>query len=238
MKDNRLSPAAKGVVILALQELALQKNIPGYAAAKQAMVRKSGVKPSSFEAAWREAKASGYIRQERLLDEQTGRIVWGYSVAANPAEADENCRRLAERPMVRRKSRMPVIHHTETISKPAIHADERRAVRELVKENIGYEQLLQTTRTAPLYYHAEDIDGYVRLISDTICSTLPTVRINRQELPVQEVREALLQLRQEHILYVMERLADARIDHSPLAYKLTALYNAAVTYGDYAVGVA
>lgn len=110
-------------------------------------------------------------------------------------------------------------------------------MKELVKENLGYEELLQGVRSAPLYYRSEDVDGYIQLMVDTICTTLPTVRIGRQELPAQDVREVMLLLRQEHVLYVMERIASAQIEYNPLGYKLTALYNAACTYGDYALRI-
>ena len=237
LKDTSLSPAAKGVVILALRELDLQKNVTGYTATKQAMQKACGLRAAAFETAWQEAKASGYIRQERLLDETTGRIGWGYSVAVTPEEVAENGDRAAEPTAVSRKEQTSAIHDTEAGTKIADFAEERKAVQDLVEENIGYTQLLQAARTAPLYYRAEDIDGYVRLIADTVCSTLPTVRIGGQNLPTQRVREVLLQLRQEHVLYVMECLADARIEYNPRAYKLTALYNAAITYSEYATGL-
>ena len=237
LKDESLSPAAKGVVILALRELDLQKNVAGYTATKQAMQKACGLRAAAFETAWQEAKDSGYIRQERLLDETTGRISWGYSVAITQEELEENCCQVEEPAAVSGKEKTPTIHDAEAGTRVAGFAEERQAVQELVKENIGYAQLLQTVRIAPLYYHKEDIDAYVRLIVDTVCSTLPTVRIGCQAIPTQRVREALLQLCQEHILYVMECLSDAQIEHNPRAYKLTALYNAAITYSEYAMGL-
>ena len=237
LKDESLSPAAKGVVVLALRELDLQKNVAGYTATKQAMQKACGLRVAAFETAWQEAKASGYIRQERLLDEATGRISWGYSVAVTSEEIAENCSLVSESVTVSRKEQTPAIHDTEAGTHVAESAEERQAVQELVEENIGYAQLLQATRTAPLYYHKEDIDGYVRLIVDTVCSALPTVRIGCQMLPTQRVREVLLQLRQEHISYVMECLSGAQIEYNPCAYKLTALYNAAITYSEYAMGL-
>ena len=111
-----------------------------------------------------------------------------------PEEIAENGDRAAEPTAVSRKEQTSAIHDTEAGTKIADSAEERKAVQELVEDNIGYTQLLRAARTAPLYYRAEDIDGYVRLIADTVCSTLPTVRIGGQNLPTQRVREVLLQL--------------------------------------------
>ena len=101
----------------------------------------------------------------------------------------------------------------------------------------GDEMVVGNCRTAPLYYTEEDIRGYVRLLVDTVCSSLPTIRIGRQELPTQTVREVFLRLNAGHILYVMERLQGVQGVRDPLAYKRTALYNAAMTYGEYAMGI-
>lgn len=238
LKDSALSPAAKSVVLLALEELALARNVTGYTAAKQSMIARAGVPASSFEAAWREAKAAGYIQQERQLNPDTGLFTWAYSVAADLEEAKENAVAYADRqPVIRRRSADRCTVADAAPAAAASTVPERRAVRELVEKNISAAQLMEWVRTAPLYYTAEDIHSYVQLITDTVCCTLPTVRIGRQELPTQAVREAFLQLNSEHILYVMKSLQGTQDIRNPLAYKRTALYNAAVTYGEYALGV-
>lgn len=234
---ERLDPLIPQGLTVKEQEDFVVKALETYTATKLAMQKACSLRAATFETAWQEAKSSGYIRQERLLDETTGRIGWGYSVAVTPEEIAENCSQAVETAAVSRKEQTPAIRDVEAGTQVAESTEERQAVQELVEENIGYAQLLQATRTAPLYYHKEDIDGYVRLIVDTVCSTLPTMRIGCQMLPTQRVCEALLQLRQEHILYVMECLSDARIEYNPRAYKLTALYNAAITYSEYAMGL-
>lgn len=238
LKDAALSPAAKSVVLLAIEELALAKNLPAYTAAKSAMIARAGVPATSFEAAWREAKAAGYIWQEREMDPATGLFAWSYFVAADPDEAAairQAYAGRAKRAPVRRRAATPKIGDGAPAA-AAVPA-ERRAIRELIHENISVEALLSGCRTAPLYYTEEDIRGYVRLLVDTVCSSLPTIRIGRQELPTQTVREVFLRLNAGHILYVMERLQGVQGVRDPLAYKRTALYNAAVTYGEYAMGI-
>ena len=225
LKDKTLSPAAKGVIILALRELQLQQNKQGYFAAKASMLKQSGVKASSFEAAWKEAKASGYLYQQRLLDELTGQICWGYRVAETSEEAELNRQLLSER-RVLRKSKTPAIQETEAAPYPAVCKEERMAVFSLIKENVGYDYLMNDCMTGTCGFSAEELKGCVRLITDTVCSDRSTVRIGRQEIPTELVREAMLSLRYEHVAYVLEQMK-RYLPVNPTAYMQTALYNAA-----------
>lgn len=101
--------------------------------------------------------------------------------------------------------------------------------REIIRENIDYGQLL---RDRP-----QDIgvlDGYVELMAEACCSRRPSVRICREEVPTAAVRERLLELERDHLLYVMEcvNAAQGRIGNLK-AYLLSALYNAPNTMEQY-----
>lgn len=112
--------------------------------------------------------------------------------------------------------------------------DEMRWVREEIRENIDYEDLL--------WDHPCDgdiFDGYVELMTEAACSSRETVRICGQELPTAVVRSRFLKLNREHVEYVRDCL-----DHTTVAignikaYTLAALYNAPVTIGQYYVSLA
>lgn len=107
--------------------------------------------------------------------------------------------------------------------------DEMDSYRELIKENISYDLLLQEN-----FYDDELIDGYVELMVDACCSKRPSIRISGEEIPTEVVRSRFLKLDKEHIGYVMDsmrqnttRIANIR------AYMLSALYNAPVTINQY-----
>ncbi len=99
--------------------------------------------------------------------------------------------------------------------------------REIIEENIGYEQLRQE-----LPY--DDVESLLELIVDVICSTASTIRIGGEVLPAEAVKRRFQQLDGEHIKYVVESLRQTTTKINNIrAYLLTALYNAPVTIGPY-----
>ena len=101
--------------------------------------------------------------------------------------------------------------------------------RELIKENISYDLLLQENP-----YDDELIDGYVELMVDVCCSSRPSIRISGDEIPTEVVKSRFLKLNKEHIGYVMDSMRQntTRITNIR-AYMLSALYNAPVTINQY-----
>ena len=107
--------------------------------------------------------------------------------------------------------------------------DEMDSYRELIKENISYDLLLQENP-----YDDELIDGYVELMVDVCCSSRPSIRISGEEIPTAVVRSRFLKLNKEHISYVMDSMRQntTRIVNIR-AYMLSALYNAPLTINQY-----
>ena len=83
----------------------------------------------------------------------------------------------------------------------AIRQMDRRECREEVKENIEYQEL------AKRYGH-EDVDEILDLITDTLCSTRPTIRIGGEEIPIEAVKDRFWRLEQSHIEYVFDRMKE------------------------------
>lgn len=118
---------------------------------------------------------------------------------------------------------------------PSIHPSPSIAVRQMdrcecveeVKENIGYQQLREQ-------YGLEDADAILDLITDTLCSTRPTIRIGGGEMPIEAVKDRFWRLEQSHVEYVLERMRETTTKIRNIrGYLLTALYNAPVTIGPY-----
>ena len=101
--------------------------------------------------------------------------------------------------------------------------------REIIRENIEYDILLHDNP-----YDTDVIDGYVELMVDTVCGTSPTVRVSKQDMPTEVVRNRFLKIGREHIEYVMDCMKQntTRIGNIK-AYMLSALYNAPLTIGQY-----
>ena len=116
---------------------------------------------------------------------------------------------------------------------PAVTAEERREemedCRENVRDMIDYEDLI---RVYPR--DRRIIDGYVEILTETLCSEQDTIHIGQQDYSMYDVKVRLYQLTREHIVYVMEsmRNTSTRI-YNMRAYILTALFNAPVTIDQY-----
>lgn len=83
-----------------------------------------------------------------------------------------------------------------------LRMDEIEQYRELIKENIDYERLLEEHP-----YDQDLIDGYVELIVETCCSRREYIRVNQEDMPRDLVKSRLLKLDKEHINYVMDCLS-------------------------------
>ena len=89
-----------------------------------------------------------------------------------------------------------------------------------VKENIEYDALCRQ------HFH-DDVDEIVELITDTLCSTRPTLRIGGEDIPTQQVKDRFMLLNYGHLEYVFDSLAKNSTQIRNIrAYLLTALYNA------------
>ena len=106
-----------------------------------------------------------------------------------------------------------------------LRMDEIEQYRELIKENIDYERLLEEHP-----YDQDLIDGYVELIVETCCSRREYIRVNQEDMPRDLVKSRLLKLDKEHINYVMDCLSkNTTLVGNIKAYTLSVLYNAPIT---------
>ena len=104
---------------------------------------------------------------------------------------------------------------------------ERYEQREQIKANIDYDYL----RCQCPY---DDVESLLELIVDVVSSTASTIRIGKEVLPAETVKQRFLQLDSSHIEYVIDSLKQTTTKINNIrAYLLTALYNAPVTIGPY-----
>ncbi|MCI8602418.1 MAG: replication initiator protein A [Oscillospiraceae bacterium] len=107
--------------------------------------------------------------------------------------------------------------------------DSMDGYRKTIKANIDYEILLAD--------HPDDqelIDSYIELMAETCASKRQTIRINREELPIETVRSRFLKLNGEHIGYVLECMKHTTASIGNIrGYLLAALYNAPLTMSQY-----
>jgi uncharacterized protein YdaT len=101
------------------------------------------------------------------------------------------------------------------------------AYQDLIKENIDYSALCMA-------HSAEDVDGIVALMTDTVCSSRRKIVIGGEFMPAAVVRSRLLSLDYSHIEYVLGCMSRTTTKINNIKqYLLTTLYNAPVTIGHY-----
>ncbi len=101
--------------------------------------------------------------------------------------------------------------------------------RAIVIRNIEYEVLLEENPE-----DRELLAEYLELIVEAVSSKRKTIRIGGENKPVEDVRDRMLTLTKEHILYVLECMkANTTSIKNIRAYLLTALFNAPVTIRQY-----
>lgn len=99
---------------------------------------------------------------------------------------------------------------------------ERIKYLEQIRRNIDYD-FFPTSQKA-------QVDEFVEIMVDEICGRKATVRANGAEMPHEVVKSRFLELKYEHIEYVLDELRRCAPDmRNPRAYLITALYNAPVT---------
>ena len=113
--------------------------------------------------------------------------------------------------------------------KSRMRIDEMDRYRELIKENIDFDLLLQEHP-----YDEETLEGYVELMVEVCCSRRDFIRIAGEEMPTGVVKSRFLKLTHEHIAYVLDSLSqNTTLVKNIKAYTLAALYNAPTTISQY-----
>ena len=102
---------------------------------------------------------------------------------------------------------------------------ERWSLKEHVRSQIEYDALCTQ-------YAAEDVDALVELISEVQSSTADAVRLGKEQIPIEVIKERFQQLTQMHVAYILDSLRTTTTQINNIkAYLLTALYNAPTTMG-------
>ena len=102
---------------------------------------------------------------------------------------------------------------------------ERWSLKERVKAQIEYDALCTQ-------YASEDVDAMVELIAEMQSSTAAAIRLGKDQIPIEIIKERFRQLNQMHVAYVLDSLRTTTTQINNIkAYLLTALFNAPTTMG-------
>ena len=106
---------------------------------------------------------------------------------------------------------------------------EMDAYRELIQENIGYDNLVRERS-----YDVGQLDEMVELMVEAICSPKETIRVAGTDFPQAAVKSRLLKLDEEHIRFVFDCLQENTTQVKNIKqYLLTVLFNAPATIANH-----
>ena len=107
---------------------------------------------------------------------------------------------------------------------PAGRMRRMKETRNMLKDKWGYIALDDG------HHDMSEVNSIFTLGAEVLCSTKPTVRVNQEDLPRQQVVDRLLGLDFTHIDYVLDQIhANTKPIHNMYSYMLTLLYNAPLT---------
>ncbi len=99
----------------------------------------------------------------------------------------------------------------------------RKDYEKIVKENIEYDIL-------KIDFKGEWLDNIVELMLDVLCSKSEYIRINKEDIPIEQVRKRYFSINDQHIRYLDDAFHKNTSDVRNIrAFFITALYNATVT---------
>ena len=127
------------------------------------------------------------------------------------------------------EDRIDLIDKSKNISSVA----EREFYGEIIRENICYEKYARNIGDS------QQVDELVSIMTDVVCSSSPTIRVNGEAVSREVVKSRFLKLTDEEIDYVLYALNhnSSRIGNMR-SYLITALYNSKSTMSNYYANMA
>lgn len=237
LRDGRLTLAAQGLYAVIWWQLNIH-NPQGKVIYKEDLYKASKLNPNRFLSAWRELTRTGYLEVIPVRGRGIQYHEFVLHDDPNQATRQDNTDYVNPGAVAGKRIKRTVIPGAMAGAAQAeAEKLDRKAVKVYMYKQIGYDQLIQGVRKPPIYYHKEDLDGYIQIIVDTICATRPYWTINGDKIPADEVRSCFLSLTSDMLLYVMRQVSEAaeqRRIKNPSAYKRSCLYNAAASTDVYA----
>jgi len=255
LKDKRLSFKAKGLLSMCL-------SLPddwNYSIAGLVKISKEG--KESVTSTLKELEKEGYLKRKKIRDER-GRIVdVEYTITEFPVNPCPNNPEAENQDMENQNLGSQDMGTPYPESQTELNTDIPRTDTQTPDHHIGSDQKSGNKRKAFTGQSALDwrmtkqqvekqidysclisdypmsngeIDEFVMLIVDALCSIKPTLRVNGEDRPAGMVKERLKMLRYDHIKYVLDSLHNTTTQtKKPNQYLLTALYNAPTTINNY-----
>lgn len=107
---------------------------------------------------------------------------------------------------------------------------EKDGLQQIIRQSIDYDAWMARVN----YADKGTLECLYQIICDIVCVMRPTIRIGQTTYPYQSVRDKFLQIRSDHIEYVMECLKKTTTEIRDIwSYLLQALYRSTITIDGY-----
>ncbi|MGM9683433.1 MAG: DUF6017 domain-containing protein, partial [Eubacteriales bacterium] len=130
-------------------------------------------------------------------------------------------------PALTREERIGASDETQLISEWELYS-------EIIRGNICYED-----KYANNFTDRQQVDELVSIMTDVVCSSSPTIRVNGEAVPHEVIKSCFLKITDEEIDYVLHALRNnaGRI-RNMRSYLITTLYNSKSTTSNYYANMA
>lgn len=108
--------------------------------------------------------------------------------------------------------------------------EENSKLQQVIRQNIDYDAWMARAS----YTDRGTLECLYQIICDVVCIPRPTIRIGQTTYPYQSVREKFLQIRRDHIEYILDRLRKTTTEIRDIwSYLLQTLYRSVITINGY-----
>lgn len=242
LRDETLSLKAKGLLALIESYLSLDN----FVLYKQFLINKSKDGETAFRNAWNELKDKGYLIQYKLKDEETRQFYYEYEVCDNPhvenphvanntvAPCDEKPH--VENPHVGNPNGGISTSGFPTMRKTTMYNNNIN--NNNINNNILYINTIRTNIDYdPTFVSSPDkelVDNIVDVMVDVLVNNYESVKINHGEIKSEYLRETLLKVNMNHILYTVNTINKYKGKINNMRnFILSVLYNSVLTLDSY-----
>ena len=242
LRDETLSLKAKGLLALIESYLSLDN----FVLYKQFLINKSKDGETAFRSAWKELKDKGYLIQYKLQNEETKQFYYEYEVCdnphvGNPPVANKPIVPCDEEPYVEN----PLVESpNSSFSTSSISTNRETNLynnninNNTINNNILYINTIQTNIDYdPAFVNSPDkelVDNIVDIMVDVLVNNYESIKINNGEIQIEYLRELLLKVNMNHILYTINIINNY---HGKIInirnFILSVLYNSVQTLDTY-----
>ena len=231
LRNTKLSLKAKGLLSLMLS---LPENWD-YTTKGLATICKDGV--DSICSTVKELEDHGYVTRHRIRNGKGQLMTMEYVILEEPRR-EEPRREEPERENPVQEN--PVLDIPEQDKPAQLNTDKSNTKRSSIDPSIdrcGMERQVKkqiSYDTLCIDFPKEQVDEISMLITDTLCSDRPTIRIGQETYPAEAVKARFRELNMFHISYVFDSLAQTKTEIRDIrSYFLKSLYNAPATMNHY-----